>query len=57
MSNTIRCDRCHRPVRRGEAHIRSRAFEQVGWCGPCFKVLEHKPWYARLLGRFFPHAA
>lgn len=37
-ANHIACQRCHEPVRRGEAVIRSQDFRQVAWCKDCYTL-------------------
>ena len=37
-ANHIECDTCHQPVRRGDAVIRTRAFQQVGFHPACFTI-------------------
>lgn len=34
----LTCMECHRPIPNGQAHIRSRAFRQVAFCGYCWSV-------------------
>ena len=34
----LTCEKCRRPIPNGQAHIRSRTFRQVAFCGYCWGV-------------------
>jgi hypothetical protein len=34
----LTCDDCWKPIPNGKAHIRSRLFAQVAYCGDCWTM-------------------